>query len=458
MNPEFERNLWLEASPRRLSWAGVILFLVFAAVAAATPEAGRLKALSICASVIFVAAAYIWGVRNASTALLNEIGQRTWDFQRLSSLTPFAMTWGKLFGVTALPWAVGLVALVVSMVVDPLQAPPALALRGLAIGVLLQGLSLAAALVAVRKARAEGRQPTMRSMVGGGIFVLAVVWSLVGSRAFGIGGGFSSMFGGGMDGKMVVWWGATYSVNAFSTVAATVFAGWSFVAAWRLMRLELQLRNAPWVWAGFLVFFSLFLAGFVPAESNTAFLRWAAGAFVGGAAAYAAAFIEPADRVRLAGFGAAVAKREWPRAFLATPLLAAPAVLVVICMLALMLTPIGEMGSEGVRRTGLNLLSPTMIGAGLAFLARDVGVILYFRFGPNPRRGDFAAVVALILLYWIGSMFGLALSASLGGGGLAFFAPVPDHAAVSLMAGALQALLVWMFTVRRLRGADAKPA
>ena len=28
MNPEFQRNLWLEASPRRLAWAGVVLSLL----------------------------------------------------------------------------------------------------------------------------------------------------------------------------------------------------------------------------------------------------------------------------------------------------------------------------------------------------------------------------------------------------------------------------------------------
>ena len=33
MNPEFERNLWLEASPRRIGWAAMILLLVFGAVA-----------------------------------------------------------------------------------------------------------------------------------------------------------------------------------------------------------------------------------------------------------------------------------------------------------------------------------------------------------------------------------------------------------------------------------------
>ena len=33
MNPEFQRHLWLDASPRRAIWAGVTVLLVYFAVA-----------------------------------------------------------------------------------------------------------------------------------------------------------------------------------------------------------------------------------------------------------------------------------------------------------------------------------------------------------------------------------------------------------------------------------------
>ena len=33
MNPEFQRNLWLEASPRRIAWAAVSLVLIYGATA-----------------------------------------------------------------------------------------------------------------------------------------------------------------------------------------------------------------------------------------------------------------------------------------------------------------------------------------------------------------------------------------------------------------------------------------
>ena len=44
MNPEFQRNLWLDASPRRAIWAGVTVLLVYFAAACST-------ALGVSASV-----------------------------------------------------------------------------------------------------------------------------------------------------------------------------------------------------------------------------------------------------------------------------------------------------------------------------------------------------------------------------------------------------------------------
>ena len=105
MNPEFQRNLWLEASPRRLAWAGVVLLLIYGATVAATRDnpLGPLPALGGVGAAVFVACAMIWGARAAASSVLSEISDRTWDFQRLSALDPWAMTWGKLAGGRAWP-------------------------------------------------------------------------------------------------------------------------------------------------------------------------------------------------------------------------------------------------------------------------------------------------------------------------------------------------------------------
>jgi hypothetical protein len=106
MNPEFQRNLWLEASPRRVAWAAVTLILIYVAAGlmARGSADGQLAALSGAGSVVFVVCGMIWGSRATGGSVLGEIADRTWDFQRLSALTPWSMTWGKLRTSTG-PWA-----------------------------------------------------------------------------------------------------------------------------------------------------------------------------------------------------------------------------------------------------------------------------------------------------------------------------------------------------------------
>ena len=96
---------------------------------------------------------------------------------------------------------------------------------------------------------------------------------------------------------------------------------------------------------------------------------------------------------------------------------------------------------EGEGWTALLLL------AALSFLVRDLGVIAALRFAPEGRRGDFGVLVALLLLYVLGSLFGRVFA---GAGGLALFVPSLRYPLLSLMAGCGEALLAWTFAAWRI--------
>ena len=95
MNPELQRNLWLEVTPHRL-W---MIPLVLLATAALTWPPG--ETLMLTALVGFT---MIWGPRQAADAVIDEARERTWDIQRMASLHPWSMTWGKLAGATVMSW------------------------------------------------------------------------------------------------------------------------------------------------------------------------------------------------------------------------------------------------------------------------------------------------------------------------------------------------------------------
>lgn len=439
MNPEFQRNLWLEASPRRLGWVAVVLVLIYgAALIAAGDRQTAQAAGSIAAvgAVVFIACALIWGGRAAGFSVLTEIAERTWDFQRLSALTPWQMTWGKLLGAPALASLAGLTGLVVLALAAPETdrvSIPIVVGSAIAAAALLQAASLGAALVGVRKARAEGRLAHARGVLFGFFLSAFVLGNML------ISGRWRSLVGGtgasqpGHD--QTIWWGMPFEADVLILIWLTVFAAWAVVGAWRLMRLELQLENSPIVWMVFLLFLAVWSAGFAQTSDSA----WMVAVFALAGATYAAAFTDPADKVRARLFAGAMLHGDRTRLMTGMPAVVPSAAFAIVAAVAALFFAKG----------GLAAL------AAAAFMLRDLGLIAFFRFGPRPRRGDFAAVIALALAYGVGAIVGGTLG---GEEGASLFVLNGGMPMVSVISGLAQAAVIWTFALRRIRRSDEAPA
>lgn len=433
LNPEFERNLWLEFGARRLVWTGVVLALVYGVVLLTTADDGfdtRAGAMRWTGLAIFLLCGVLWASRAAGGAVLTEIGQRTWDFQRLSALTPWQMTWGKLAGAASLAGvsaATGLVVMGLFSLIDPPSRTTPFEIPILvALAVFSAAASMTAALVGVRKARAEGRVAQARAVWSGVIVGTFLLISFSRSAPFLKPNGYDFF---GPHGALT-WWGARIDWPLFAFLSLAAFAAWALVGAWRLMRLELQMRNGPFVWAAFVLFAALWTAGFGAAAQQ----RWLIAATLCAMTCYGAAFAEPADKVRMRQFAGAVRGSNWTLAQVAWP----------GALTSLILTLLAATGAA-VNIAGIG--SGVTVFAWIAFLVRDLGVIAYFRFGPRPQRGDISAVVALAVLYGVLGLLGGPLFSP---DGHALFSPVSGNAAVSLLSGLVQAGLAWWLAARRI--------
>ncbi len=444
MNPELQRNLWLEASRRQLVFAGAITAMIFVAVWLLDRGRSAYDFVGVGA-VMFVACALVWAPRQARASVVDEVYGRTWDLQRLSALTPWTMTWGKLVGATSRTWVFSGAALVIAFLqyASLTSTPHALfwVLIGFGLAALLQASGMAVGLIEIRKARVLGRLPGLRSpgLIGLG-FVLVIGASAIWSHHH---AAWTANLGKGTlaaAGRPLVWWGRPHDPSAFAAISLIVFGGWATAWAWRLMRLELQLQNAPWAWPLFVVMAGLYVAGFDPAPDAAGGLTSGRLTFAGlvfAACAYLGAFIDPADRVQARGFAGAVTRGRWARLAGHIPLIAAPAVL---CALVTLWSAMIQ-SREGSGWTALTLL------AALSFLLRDLGVIAALRFAPEGRRGDFGVLIALLLLYVLGALFGRVFA---GAGGLALFIPSLRFPALSLMAGCGEAALAWTLAAWRI--------
>jgi hypothetical protein len=310
----------------------------------------------------------------------------------------------------------------------------------LAVAVLLQGVSMAAALIGVRKARAEGRVARAGGVLGGLILAVFLVLAVARSSGFQHGQGIEGISSLWSSGGFIPWGNAFYPADAFRAVGLALFAAWAVVACWRLMRLELQMQNAPVAWPAFLVFLAAFAGGFVINQGLSAAFTVAALAVA--LCAYVGAFAEPADRVRMRQFGQALAARDVARAAPLTPAPLAPVILAALLVLA-------GYATKGAGPAGLDL---DQAAALIAFLIRDLGVIALCRLGARPQRGDFNAVVALALLYGVGGIIGFSTA---GPRGAALFTPADTYPLISLASGVVQAVLAWILAAARIRSSRA---
>ena len=148
MNPELRRNLWLEITAHRLLAMPAVLGLAFL-VLAALDKPGAVENVSLLALTGFGLLAGLWGSRLAANSIIDEMIDKTWDWQRLSTLTPWTMTWGKLVGSTAFAWYGSLICLAVFLVTATatnINSPLRFGVSIVLLAVMLQAAGIAAAL------------------------------------------------------------------------------------------------------------------------------------------------------------------------------------------------------------------------------------------------------------------------------------------------------------------------
>lgn len=374
-NPEFQRQLWLEFSPTRLLGMPAVLALVFAALGLADPGT-----LPTAAQSGFVLLVCFYGARLASATLLDEVSEATWDAQRLSSLTPWQLTWGKLFGGTLFAWYGGVICLAVWLVSSWAQGHGwswALLVGLVAAGVGLQAVSLITALAALRRGAALARRG------GAWWIVLLLVFPLLGGLPR-----------HELDGELR-WWELSFAVVPFYAAMAVVFAAWAVLGAQRLMADALQLPQQPFAWLAFQLWLAVFAAGFWSGGGALWRLAFAATA-IAVSAAYLSLFIEPpwldlwrrfAARWREVGLAGDAALERLP--LMAVSLLLALGGGLVASLLAPDEQPAGL--GRALAFAGLPLTWALLT-------LRDLALACAVHWGPRARRAQSTTIVLLTVL------------------------------------------------------------
>jgi hypothetical protein len=421
-NPELRRNLWLEVTPARLVLIPAILagvfFLAFAADDRRLGSTTALTAL-VCLGIL----TWAWGAHLASESVLSELRARTWDWQRMSGLGGWTLTWGKLAGATAPAWYGGAVCLLVYALARPGDDEGKGWLAALVVlgGVLGQAGTFFAALHAASRGRVATRAQSSFYLVAGAV-VLLQLFTGVSRRA------------------VVGWWGLTPSPLVFATLSMGAFAAFAVIAAWVRVRRELRIRTVSVVWPAFLLFVMIWVAGFPEPDD----VQWGARAvvafLVAVAATWGTALLDPKDPVALRRLTSAAREGRWRTLAEDVPpwLLAIPFVLAA--WVAVLVWPVSMHGARSDARA--------VSVATVLFLARDLAVILYLSLGARRRRADLLAVVLFAFGY---VLVPLVLSASHLRDLAALFFPDPEHGWVSAVSALAQSVVAGWLLLERWR-------
>jgi len=434
-NPEFLRNVWLELTSHRLIGMPAVLLAVFFLIYLVTGQAFS-DSTRIVAMTLYFVLALLWGTRLAGEALVNEVQDRTWDQQRMSSISPWSMAWGKLFGSTIYTWYGAIICLLI-YAVSAVQTSQTDVIKQvifmLAIVVFGQAVSL---LSSMQTIKTYHRSASTAFMVLGIVVALPLI-----SWGFNEAGSLS-------------WYDQQYQILDFLMVSVICFAVWSLVGIYRKMREELQFRNTPVYWFAFCVFMAGYLAGTFQVQmlgdeliSYRLFVAYSTFIVL----AYVMVILEDKNPLLLRRVIAARKEQNWRGVFENIPcwfvtLLSAYALCVVLMFYDY---PDIKIAAQGFA------LKPYLLAMAL-FLTRDVLLFIYFNMSANRRRADVTTIFYLVLLYWL-------LPSILSGMNLplatAALLPISTHdATISIVSGFVQCSILAILGLQRWKRLYKNPA
>lgn len=384
MNPEFQRNLWLEISPARLLLMPAVLALVGLLVAALnggdTP-----RSLFLVFSVLFIGLGAGWGSLLVVSSINHEVTERTWDQQRLSALGPWQMAWGKLLGSTAYAWY-GALLCAATAVLAALAGPAFWSRCTWLLAGAVGTLALHAWLLASRLHVLDIRTEKTSGMAGRLLGVLLVLQTL--PLLFMALRDPSSPERDGPGS----WWGLGLPLPVQSLTLAGLLLALGLLALWRSMGRQLMVRSVPWAWVLGVVGLGWSLAGFLPKPGLGPAL-WATLAATALVATYVALFTEPSNRLVWQTLFYHRAHSSTRRLAQALPLWPLAWALAALCLLAYTLGSTASASPQAPSTPAASLLWMALLHG-----LRDCGIYQFFALRNTTRKPAAMTLLTLFLL------------------------------------------------------------
>lgn len=394
-NPELIKNIQLELNPVKLVLMpvvlGMIFFIVYLNADKHEPAAQSMQTASLVLLELIV---FIWGTKMAVESLVSEFNDKTWDSQRMTSISPWTLAWGKLLGSTLFAWYGGLFCLLVfaaSSVAVPEDLPRLVKMLLILIftGLLTQTAILAFILTEFAKNRDAAKLNISSYSLAAVLFI--------GQLLFSAGGVYSAR--GNMQ-----WYGISLHPLDMMLYSSLFFCLWGAVGLYRAMRKELQFDSSPWVWTVFIVSLMGYVSGFISSDHNTSsaallLLRLYASLFAGIVSFYFMLLAESKNAVDLKLLVSKRRRKEWTELAAKTPAWLISLLLVAaLCAVQMVIKGAADLAGAADSHDAQFILQIFPVAL-LMFCLRDLGIILYVNLSSAKKNRDMTAAFYLAILY-----------------------------------------------------------
>lgn len=440
-NPEFQRNLWQELTKHRLI-GGVIILSILAWLNYASGSTNSFYWISfgiIC----------IWGIKAASESIQEECQHGTWDYQRMSTISPFGFTWGKLLGSTSYTWYLASICLVYFIGLGLyLNEPLHLLINQYFIfmlcGLTGQYIALAFSLNAIQFGR--DKQYSFRYFMS----ALAII-SI-----------FCTFLNTALDHNgQVNWYHMDINTYPFLLIFVGCVLYWSILGAYRLIQTEFQYKILPYAWTGFCLFWILYMTGFDKLDlsqtilsnlsedlkGSSVFSRVYVAFLTSSILVYVSLFSERYQIVNYRKILSLFLEKKYTEILFHLPRwVIAGVFLVFLYVLVIFFGNINiafNINQESFNNTDL-VIHGFVFGTSTMMLAiRDILLIHFFYFSDNPKRAALSTILYMVLLYFVIPSLLVAINAKMLTG---MFLPSPKSLDITGWTGlSLQiALLAWL--------------
>jgi len=404
-NPEFAKNIWLELSPIRLiSMPAIIILIVGLIFMNSASSSDAIKYIHNISLGGFIIIGLLWGMKSASDSILDEFNEKTWDWQKTSSMGPWKLAFGKLFGSTIYNWYGSLICFAVFMFSIADDANTGIEIRKGFLMIIsmisLHGLMILMALQMVRKNTGRNKIKSNRLFITGFLFI-----------------GFSSsiLSNNIFLGKTIIdiaWYGIPMNYSEIAIISGLFYCFWIIAGLYRSMRAELQFSDAPVWWIVFIISNFIFQYGFfISNQSMPGAISLAAclglsmiqSLFI----VYFLALNESKNIVNFRQLLTCIKQKEYNTLFQNIPLwlITLPIAFIfgLLAALVFMIVPLSSSGYNMFNelhlqnRFELILILMAIFG----FVIRDLGVLLLLNFSSRSKRADATMIVYLFLIYSI---------------------------------------------------------